>query len=87
VEDNSGELEQTTLIASLKGGVSGGSIDSGRAMMEAIAADPKKGSVLSHPYSLSPDKSMEPDVGRQTDQAWQRANTIDASLDGWVGTS
>ncbi|MBF6333807.1 saccharopine dehydrogenase family protein [Nocardia transvalensis] len=86
VADNTGELEDTTLVAWLKGGVSGGTIDSGRAMMEAIAADPSKGSVLSHPYSLSPDKSMEPDVGRQSDQALARASTIDPSLDGWVAT-
>ncbi|MEV0028495.1 saccharopine dehydrogenase NADP-binding domain-containing protein [Nocardia sp. NPDC050793] len=86
VSDNTGELTDTTLIASLKGGVSGGTIDSGRAMMEAIAADSSKASVLSHPYSLSPDKSMEPDVGRQSDQALQRASGIDPSLDGWVST-
>ncbi|WP_040739465.1 saccharopine dehydrogenase family protein, partial [Nocardia tenerifensis] len=84
--DNTGELEDTTLIASLKGGVSGGTVDSARAMMEAIAADPKKGSVLSHPYSLSPDKSMDPDVGRQSDQTLSRASAIDPSLDGWVST-
>jgi short subunit dehydrogenase-like uncharacterized protein len=86
VADNTGELEETTLVAWLKGGASGGTIDSGRAMMEAIAEDPAKGSVLSHPYSLSPDKSMDPDVGRQTDQALQRAGSIDPSLDGWVAT-
>ncbi|WP_280474390.1 saccharopine dehydrogenase family protein [Nocardia asiatica] len=86
VEDNTGELVDTTLVASLKGGVSGGTIDSGRAMMEAIAADPAKGKVLSHPYSLSPDKSMDPDVGRQSDQALSRAGAIDPSLDGWVST-
>ncbi|MET8774346.1 saccharopine dehydrogenase NADP-binding domain-containing protein [Nocardia sp. NPDC004654] len=86
VADNTGELTDTTLIASLKGGVSGGTIDSGRAMMEAIAADSSKASVLSHPYSLSPDKSMDPDVGRQSDQALQRASSIDPSLDGWVAT-
>lgn len=86
LEDNTGELEETTLVASLKGGVSGGTIDSGRAMMEAIAADPSKGSVLSHPYSLSPDKSMDPAVGRQSDQALSRAGNIDPSLDGWVST-
>ncbi len=86
VEDNTGELTDTTLVAWLKGGASGGTIDSGRAMMEAIAADPAKGSVLSHPYSLSPDRSMEPDVGRQSDQALSRASNIDASLDGWVTT-
>ncbi|MEU6832326.1 saccharopine dehydrogenase NADP-binding domain-containing protein [Nocardia beijingensis] len=86
VEDNTGELADTTLVASLKGGVSGGTIDSGRAMMEAVAADPAKGKVLSHPYSLSPDKSMDPDVGRQSDQALSRASAIDPSLDGWVST-
>ncbi|WP_067469734.1 saccharopine dehydrogenase family protein [Nocardia amamiensis] len=86
VADNTGELTDTTLVASLKGGVSGGTVDTARAMMEAIAADPAKGRVLSHPYSLSPDKSMDPDVGRQTDQAFERASAIDASLDGWVST-
>jgi len=86
VEDNTGELTDTTLVAWLKGGASGGTIDSGRAMMEAIAADPSKGSILSHPYSLSPDRTMDPEVGRQSDQALARASAIDPSLDGWVAT-
>lgn len=86
VVDNTGELGDTTLIATMRGGVSGGTIDSGRAMMEAVAADRSKGAVLSHPYSLSPDKTMDPDVGRQSDLAWQRAREIDPSLDGWVST-
>lgn len=86
VVDNTGELGETTLIATMKGGASGGTIDSGRAMMEAVAEDPSQQSVLSHPYSLSPDKAMDPDVGRQSDLALQRASSIDPSLDGWVGT-
>ncbi|AHH21843.1 putative trans-acting enoyl reductase [Nocardia nova SH22a] len=86
VEDNTGELTDTTLVAWLSGGVSGGTVDSGRAMMEAVAADPAKGAVLSHPYSLSPDKAMDPDVGRQSDQALSRASAVDPSLDGWVAT-
>ncbi|MEC3951471.1 saccharopine dehydrogenase NADP-binding domain-containing protein [Nocardia sp. CDC153] len=86
VADNTGELTDVTLVASLKGGASGGTIDSGRAMMEAIAEDPRKGAIMAHPYSLSPDKTMEPDVGRQSDQALARASTIDPSLDGWVAT-
>ncbi|MCP9622496.1 enoyl-ACP reductase [Nocardia otitidiscaviarum] len=86
VADNTGELTDTTLVAAFKGGVSGGTVDSGRAMMEAIAADPAKASIMSHPYSLSPDKSLDPDVGRQTDQALARASSIDPSLDGWVAT-
>ncbi|MET9212168.1 MULTISPECIES: saccharopine dehydrogenase family protein [unclassified Nocardia] len=86
VADDTGELEDTTLVAYLKGGMSGGTIDSGRAMMEDIAADSGRGKILAHPYSLSPDRSMEPDVGRQSDQALARADSIDPSLDGWVTT-
>ncbi len=86
VADNTGELGDTTLIATLRGGVSGGTIDSGRAMMEAVAADKSKGAILRHPYSLSPDKSMDPDIGRQSDLVLERAREIDPSLDGWVGT-
>ncbi|MGW5388372.1 saccharopine dehydrogenase family protein [Nocardia sp. NPDC003963] len=86
VSDNTGELGDTTLIATLRGGVSGGTIDSGRAMMEAVAADRSKGAVLSHPYSLSPDRTLDPEVGRQSDLTLQRARDIDPSLDGWLGT-
>lgn len=86
VTDDAGELTDTTLVASLKGAMSGGTIDTARAMMETIATDPAKGRVLSHPYSLSPDRTMDPNVGRQTDQALERASGIDASLDGWVAT-
>ncbi|WP_330231456.1 saccharopine dehydrogenase NADP-binding domain-containing protein [Nocardia sp. NBC_00508] len=86
VADHSGELEDTTLIATVQGGVSGGTIDSARAMLEVIAADPSKQSVISDPYSLSPDKSMDPNVGRQSDRALQRAKTIAPHLEGWVGT-
>ncbi|MEV6059681.1 saccharopine dehydrogenase family protein [Nocardia asteroides] len=86
VADDTGELEDTTLVAYLKGGMSGGTIDSGRAMMEDIAADSSRGRILAHPYSLSPDRSMEPEVGRQSDQALARADSIDPSLDGWVTT-
>lgn len=86
VADDTGELEDTTLVAYLKGGMSGGTIDSGRAMMEDVASDSARGKILAHPYSLSPDRSMEPDVGRQSDQALSRAENIDPSLDGWVTT-
>src|SRR5690606_39807793 len=39
VEDDTGELTDVTLVASFKGGVSGGTVDSARAMMEAVAED------------------------------------------------
>ncbi|MFF0489580.1 saccharopine dehydrogenase family protein [Nocardia sp. NPDC004068] len=86
VEDNTGELTDTTMVAWLKGGVSGGTVDALRAMMESVAADPANGRIMTHPYSLSPDPAVEPDLGRQSDQALMRASAIDPSLHGWVAT-
>ncbi|WP_327150978.1 saccharopine dehydrogenase family protein [Nocardia sp. NBC_01329] len=84
--DHAGELADTTLVATVHGGVSGGTIDSARAMWEAIAADPSKKAVISDPYSLSPDTARDPRVGRQSDHALQRAAGIAPGLKGWVGT-
>lgn len=86
LEDNTGELTETTLVAAMRGGASGGTIASGRGMFEAIAEDRSKLRILAHPYSLSPDPEMDPDVGRQSDQALARASSIDPSLSGWVAT-
>jgi short subunit dehydrogenase-like uncharacterized protein len=86
LDEGTGQLEDTTLVAAIKGAASGGPIDSGRAIMEAIAADPAKRRILSDPYSLSPERGREPDLGRQSDMATRRANTIDPSLHGWVTT-
>ena len=62
--DGAGELEDTVLhVVSMKGGVSGGTIDSARAQLEAMAADPAAKRVVADPYSLSPDRSAEPDPG------------------------
>lgn len=86
VADNAGELTDVTLVAAAKGGVSGGTIDSMRAVMEAVAQDPSKMKVLGDPYGLSPDRAREPEVGKLSDQALGRASDIHPSLDGWVGT-
>lgn len=86
LEDNTGELEATTMVVTLRGGASGGTIASAVGQMEEIAADRSKLKVLGDPYSLSPDRSLEPDLGDQSDLAMRRANTIDESLKGWVTT-
>ncbi|WP_067804708.1 saccharopine dehydrogenase family protein [Nocardia beijingensis] len=86
VADDAGGLEDTTLVATVKGGVGGSTIDSARAMWEAIAADRALRAVISDPYSLSPNRSREPKVGPQSDLALRRANSIEPSLNGWVGT-
>ncbi|CAM2834361.1 saccharopine dehydrogenase family protein [Skermania piniformis] len=85
-QDGTGELTDTTLVAAFKGGFSGGTIDSGRAMMEAAADDRSIDRILADPYSLSPDRALEPDLGRQNDLTLERAAEVDPSLTGWLTT-
>ncbi len=66
-EDGAGGLADTVLKASLKGGFSGGTIDSMRAQMEAMAKDRGRARIVTDPYALSPDRSREPDLGPQPD--------------------
>ncbi|HEY5149871.1 MAG TPA: saccharopine dehydrogenase NADP-binding domain-containing protein [Mycobacterium sp.] len=66
--DGEGELaEATLLVVSVKGGVSGGTIDSMRVMVDDVREDPSLARRLGDPYLLSPDRSAEPDLGRQPD--------------------
>jgi short subunit dehydrogenase-like uncharacterized protein len=66
--DDAGELEDTTLVvASMKGGLSGGTIDSARAQIEALRADPALSRLIADPYALSPDRAAEPDFGEVRD--------------------
>ncbi len=67
VADGAGELTDVTLVATLKGGLSGGTIDSLRAQLEATDADPALRRVVAGPYSLSPDLAGEPDVPQPPD--------------------
>ena len=59
--------EVTMAVEHLSGGLSGGTIDS----MRAVSADAKKmekgGAILHSPYTLSPDHKSEPDLGEQKD--------------------
>ncbi len=81
--DGEGHLEDTTLVVRrMKGGFSGGTVDSARAMAQAVAADRSLLRVLADPYSLSPDRDQEPDVGSQPDTVRIRR---DASVGAWVG--
>ena len=63
--DGAGELTQTTLyVRSLRGGFSGGTIDSMR--QQAIEmGDPASAKIVNDPYGLSPDRSAEPSSGKR----------------------
>ncbi|GAB2935581.1 trans-acting enoyl reductase family protein [Rhodococcus aerolatus] len=80
-----GELTDTTLVVrGTRGGVSGGTIDSLRAQVEVTQADRAQAKVARSPYSLTPDRAAEPDVGPQPDGVVARASGIAPGLDGWI---
>lgn len=61
-EAGAGPLTRTTLfVRSLKGGLSGGTIDSMRQQVKAARANPEARRALMDPYGLSPDRAGEPD--------------------------
>jgi short subunit dehydrogenase-like uncharacterized protein len=67
-EDGEGDLEETTLVLeAARGGVSGGTIDSMRTVVDEIKSNPATRKTVLDPYSLSPDRDAEPDLGRQRD--------------------
>jgi short subunit dehydrogenase-like uncharacterized protein len=62
--DGSGGLGQTTLVVrSMKGGFSGGTIDSARQEAITTRADASARRTVSDPYALSPRRSEEPSGG------------------------
>ncbi|RZL74504.1 MAG: enoyl-ACP reductase [Rhodococcus sp. (in: high G+C Gram-positive bacteria)] len=81
--DNAGELTDTTLVASLSGGVSGGTIDSLRTQIDESRKDRALRRLAASPYSLSPDRAKEPDLGRQSDVVVVDGADIAPQVHGW----
>jgi short subunit dehydrogenase-like uncharacterized protein len=68
LHQEAGDLGVTTFVVKgVRGGASGGTIDSMTTMIDEIKADGEKRKLLLDPYSLSPDRDAEPDFGRQPD--------------------
>jgi short subunit dehydrogenase-like uncharacterized protein len=74
--DGAGGLRDVLLVASLRGGFSGGTIDSMRAQVEAVQREPALRRLLTDPYALSPQRDAEPDT-RQPADAGRPARTPD----------
>ena len=80
--DGEGTMEDTALLlVSMRGGVSGGTIDSMRLQVDALKADPSLRPAVADPYALSSDRAGESAVGRVRDSALP---THDPLLDRWV---
>ncbi|NGP05231.1 enoyl-ACP reductase [Rhodococcus sp. 14C212] len=81
--DGAGELTDTTLVVrAMRGGVSGGTIDSMRTQVDVVRRDAEARKVALAPYSLSPDRSREPDLGRQNDLATVDGKSVAPELSG-----
>ncbi|HET6830806.1 MAG TPA: saccharopine dehydrogenase NADP-binding domain-containing protein [Solirubrobacterales bacterium] len=77
-----GELGETTLVVkAMRGGASGGTIDSARTAVDAVKKDPPSRRVLADPYALSPDREVEPDLGPERDSL---KPFEDDRLGGWL---
>lgn len=64
--DGAGDLEDTTLVVEqIRGGISGGTIDSMRTLVDEITRDAEKRRQLFDPYGLSPDRAAEPELGER----------------------
>ena len=68
LHEEAGELAETTFVLKgARGGASGGTVDSMTTMIDEVRSDSTKRKLLFDPYSLSPDRDSEPDLGRQVD--------------------
>jgi short subunit dehydrogenase-like uncharacterized protein len=86
VADGAGELAETTLVLRrFSGGISGGSAATMVELLR-ISADPDMRRLLDDPYSLSPDRRGEPDLGPQPDVQLRRGSEVAPELAGlWTG--
>ncbi|WP_458316654.1 saccharopine dehydrogenase family protein [Mycolicibacterium brisbanense] len=85
--DGAGQLGDTDLVVrTLAGGVSGGTVASTMEFMRTSSRDPHARRLMNDPYTLSPDRAAEPELGGQPDVRWRRGSEIAPELAGyWTG--
>lgn len=77
-----GDLEETNFVVkAMRGGASGGTIDSARTTVDEVKKDKPSRKTLADPYALSPDRGAEPDLGPE----WDSMKPFkDDRLGGWL---
>ncbi|MFB1296949.1 trans-acting enoyl reductase family protein [Mycobacterium sp. pW049] len=85
--DGTGQLGDTNFVVrTFAGGASGGTIASMVEFAREASGDPDGRQLVNDPYTLSPDRSAEPELGAQPDARWRRGRDIAPELNGyWVG--
>lgn len=80
-QDGEGTLGETLLhVRSLRGGFSGGTIDSMREQVKAATADPAARRAAGDPYGLSPDRQAEPPHRNRGPRPTSRLGKLKAAL-------
>jgi saccharopine dehydrogenase (NAD+, L-lysine-forming) len=85
VADGAGELADTTFVlraANYAMGFSRGTVDTMFELMRAGSGDPETRRMLDDPYSLSPHRAGEPDLGPQQDVSLHRGEELAPELTG-----
>jgi short subunit dehydrogenase-like uncharacterized protein len=80
--DGAGGLRDVRLVATARGGISGGTVDSVRAQFEELGRDAAARRLAGDPFALSPDRDAEPDT-RQPRDAGPPSRTPDGR---WTAT-
>lgn len=81
--DGAGALSDVTLVVrALRGGISGGTLASMKAQLDEMRVDRERRGIASDPYSLSPDRAAEPDLGKQPDVI---GVSFDHDAGSWIG--
>ncbi|MEV1295835.1 saccharopine dehydrogenase NADP-binding domain-containing protein [Pseudonocardia sp. NPDC049635] len=65
--DGAGGLTEVRTVATMRGGVSGGTIDSLRGHIDAVRTDPVRRRLAADPHTLSPDRAAEPTPSQPAD--------------------
>jgi short subunit dehydrogenase-like uncharacterized protein len=85
--DGTGQLGDTNMVVrAFAGGVSGGTVASMIELLRTASSDPEARRLMNDPYTLTPDRGAEPEMGGQPDVRWRRGGEIAPELEGyWVG--
>jgi short subunit dehydrogenase-like uncharacterized protein len=67
--DGAGGLRDVQLVATARGGISGGTVASARAQFEEMVRDSTARRLAGDPFALSPDRDAEPDTRQPRDAA------------------
>ncbi len=82
-DDGDGDLTDViALVTGMRAGRSGGTLASTLEGLAAVRRDPELRRLVEDPYTLSPDRDAEPDLGQQPDR---RGFDFDPDLGTWLG--